>query len=400
MIYMLGLAAKAFRHALHANLFSAVALAAVLAPLLVLYGLKLGVVNGMLGELRRDPSILAIGIGNYKPLSAEDVETIRALPETGFVVGAPRSIAARAEMRKEGKAKDVVDADWLPSAAGDPLLPTGRPALTSDEVVLSERLAEKLGAAAGERVVGAVYRNEQSEIFEMDLSVALVLPRNRLDGYRALVASDRLEAVSAFSDGFEVPGAAPGGRPLAERVALYDGLRLYARALEDVAPLERAVAAVYGFRTSSAGDKIEWIADLERVMTGVFTIISAAGVVGYALSLWATIAGSVHQNRPQLSLLRLLGISRGRLWLFPLVQVFGITSAGLVIALALALAAASAMNRIYLVGAFGDLLCELRVREFLVAAAASYGLAVLVAVQQFSVLQRISPSDALAEQIA
>jgi putative ABC transport system permease protein len=400
MSYVLGLALRDFRHSLHANMFSAIALAAVLAPLLVLYGLKLGVINGMLAELRTDPSILAIGIGNYKPLTADDIRAIARLPETGFVVGAPRSIASRVEMRSGPDSADVIDADWLPSAPGDPLLLRGMAALADDEIVLSERLAEKLSAKPGGLVAAAVYRNDQSETFEMKLKVRHVLPRASLEGYRALVSSARLEAISAFSDNYDVAEAGAGGRPLSERVALFDGMRLYARSLESIAPLERAVAAAYGFKTSSAGAKIEWIGSLERVMTGLFSIISVAGATGYALSLWATIAGSVRQNMPQLSLLRLLGMPRGRLWSFPLVQVAGITTLGLALAFLLALAAATAMNRIYLIGAFGLLVCELRLREFAAAASASYLLAVMVAALQFSAMQRVSPSDALADQIA
>jgi putative ABC transport system permease protein len=400
MLTMIRIAFKSVWHNWFVNGFSAIALAAVLAPLIVLYGLKLGIITGLLDELRNDPSIRRIGLSGYKPLSEEDISAIRILPGTGFVVGAPRSIAARVEMRSDRQSTDIVTADWLPSAAADPLLPDGADAIGDSEIALSEPLAEKLKVPVGASVVAAVYRNDQSEVFEFDLKVVRILPRNRMAGEKALVSSSRLNLISAFADGFEVPEASIAGTPLNQRAAIYDSVRLYARSIDDVVELEKAVAEKYGFRTNSEAASIQWVRELERVMTGVFAIISAAGIMGYVISLWATIAGSVRNSRAQLSLLRLLGIHQRVLFVFPLVQVAIITSLGLSTAFIFSTVAGLVMNRLYLPQMFNGQIFTIRPQDLALTAVLSYTVAAVVALWQLKTLRSISPTQALAESFA
>lgn len=397
---MIGIAFKAVRYGWFANGFSAVALAAVLAPLLVLYGLKLGIVTGLLDQLRSDPNIRRIGVSGYKPLTEEDIVAIRAMSMTGFVVGAPRSIAARVEMRRDSRAMDVVTADWLPTGEGDPLLLRREVALSENAAILSEPLAERLKVERGGTVVAAVYRNNQSEAYEFELTVSDILPRHLLAGDRALVAVEKLNSIAAFSDGYAVPEADIEGKPLDTRHEIYDSVRLYARSIDDVTVLERAVADAYGFRTSSEAASIQWVRELESIMTGVFVIIAAAGGLGYIISLWATIAGSVRNSRGQLSLLRLLGVRKDMLWIFPLVQVSVITSAGLLAAFAFAFCAGFVMNGLYLPDMFDGRIFRMRSVDVLFTVAATYAVAIAVALWQLGILKHISPTEALAENLS
>ena len=74
-------------------------LAAVLAPLLVLFGLKYGLVATLTERLLADPrtrELLPVGSGRY---DAAWFERLRARPEIGFVVPRTRQIAATAELR-------------------------------------------------------------------------------------------------------------------------------------------------------------------------------------------------------------------------------------------------------------------------------------------------------------
>lgn len=385
----LTIALKAVRHGAHANLFSALALAAVLAPLIVLHGLKVGVISGMLANLKADPGILRIGVAGHRTLTEQDLATIRGWPETAFAAGAPRSIAATVEMRRSRDDLSIVSADWLPSAAGDPLLPSGFPALSHTQIALSQPLANKLDAAPGSRVIASTYRNSQSEELEMDMEVVLVLPASALPGDRALVSQARLVAMAAFSDGAEATSAAP----------VYDSLRLYARSLDAVAPLERAISR-YGFRTSSAAENIAWVQNLDAIMGGVFAIISGAGLVGYCISLFAMISAGVRQSRPHLSLLRLLGMGWGALLLFPLAQSLAITLLGLALALALASAAAGAINALFVAPTLPGELCSIAPDHLTVAIGVSILLAVVVGIWQAWEIRSIQPSEALAESLA
>ena len=394
-------ALKSVRHNWFSNGFSTIALAAVLAPLLVLYGLKLGIVTGLLEELRRDPGMRRIGLSGYQPLTESEVEAIRKIAGVGFVVGSPRSIAARVEMRREdGDGMEAVTADWLPSGEGEPLMPANSKPVSRDEAILSEALALKLGVAKGDTVIATVYRNQQSEIYEFPLTVGLVLARHALAGERALVAVERLNLIAGFLDGFAIPEEDIDGRPPEERAALYDSVRLYASTIDDVFPVERAVAETYGFRTSSEAASIQWVRDLEQVMGSVFLVVSAAGVIGYVVSLWATIAGSVRASRGQLSLLRLLGVRGRALWIFPVVQVMVITTFGLGWSFVFSLSAGQLMNRLFLPDMFNGGIFNLGPSELAATAALSYGVAVVVALWQLSTLSAISPTEALAENLS
>jgi putative ABC transport system permease protein len=395
---MIRIAIKAVRYGWLANCFSAVALAAVLAPLLILYGLKLGIVTGLLDQLRSDPNIRRIGVSGYQPLTDEDIAGIRALPQTGFVVGAPRSIAARVEMRREPSAMKVLTADWLPSAEGDPLL-VGRQAapLTQEGIILSEPVAERLNVKIGDSVTAAVYRNNQTEVYQLTQTVVDILPRHLLSGDRALVMADRLKALAAFSDGFAVPDAGIGGRPLAGRQERYDSLRLYARSIDDVTALERSVSSAYGFRTSSEASSIQWVRDLEKIMGGLFLIIAAAGGSGYVISLWATTAGSVRSSRGQLSLLRLIGVRRRSLWVFPLVQVLAISMVGLAAAFLFAWSAGTIMNELYLPDMFKGRIFMMRIVDVVATVIFTLAIAITVALWQLGTLRQISPTEALSE---
>lgn len=377
---------------------SALGLAAVLAPLLILYGLRSGILTGMITELQSDPAVLSVSIIGNRPMTDEEVAEIDAMPEVGFVVGAPRSIATRVQMSMERMAGDLEVTDWLPSAQGDPLLPDGTPPLTKDETVLSAQLAEKLQAEMGDEIYAFAYRNNQSEVYEVALKVMSILPRRLMSGTRALVASERLNSVAAFSDNYEVPELGIGGRPLSERVTRFDSVRLYAASLDDVIAVDREMVA-RGFRVESKAANIDWINTLDSVMTGVFTLISSAGVIGFSISLGANVAAMISQHRRELSLLRLLGMSQRGVATFPLVQILSMTTLGLGFAFVAAFTVAFIINRIYLQNLFGSDICAISLQLVGVAAVASYVLAAIIVIWQTISLRKISPTEVLADNV-
>ena len=393
------MALKAVRHSYFNNLFYAVGLAAVLTPLLVLYGLKTGIVSGLVTNLKSDPTILQITLFGARPLNDEDVERIRAYPETGFALGSPRTFSSRVLMRKFEDSGEDVEVRWSPTALGDPLIPENLPALEDDEIIITEDLKNLFSVDVGDFLHAIVYRNKQTEYLDMKLRIVAVLPDHVRSGRNGLVSSGRIDTISAFADNYDVAESAFGGKPLENRAARYDSLRLYAHSLEAVAPLERRVAEEFGFQPQSKSGEILWVEQLAAVMTGVFTIITLASIAGYGISLWATVAGGVRANRSQFSLLRLLGMSRLKLWTLPLVQVLCVATVGLVLAFALSLALATILNLNYLAEEFNNQICVIRVQELAVAAIASYAIAVLVALQQLGTLQQISPTEALAEDL-
>lgn len=394
------LSVNAMRHKPLPTLVSALGLAAVLAPLLILYGLKSGIVTGLVDMLKADPTILRVHLAGAVSLRPDDIADLRRRPQVGFAVGAPSTLAARMTMSRADGDLATVPGNWLPSAAGDPLLPPGV-LLERDGIALAEPLAERLRVGPGDQVLGLAYRNNESETFELRLTVAYILPRQAIEpsqGSLALVHEDVIDMRDAFQGNYEVPALGIPGKPLAERQRAFSSVRLYAASFEDVVELDRIMSRL-GFRAESKAANIEWVRSLELVMGGVFGIISVAGVLGFSLSLWANVTSNLQHYRGQLSLLRLLGLGDRALAAFPAVQVLVTATGGLLLAAAISGIVALIINRLYLADMFEEQICRIEPVHILAAAAVSYGIAIAVVAQQLRGLKSIAPSEALAENV-
>ena len=111
------------------------ALAAVLAPLLVLFGLKSGIITTMTERLRADPRNLEITLRGHQRLDTAWFAAVRARPDAGFVLPRTRLLAATISLESAGGAT-LSDIDMLPTAAGDPLLPAGTASAEGLRVIL------------------------------------------------------------------------------------------------------------------------------------------------------------------------------------------------------------------------------------------------------------------------
>ena len=148
---------------LHERLLSACAvlgLAAVLAPLLLFFGVKSGIINTMADRLIEDPrnrEVTPVGSGRY----GEGWFSVAAKsPGVAFVIPQTRSIAASMVLHnREGRKHHSVAVDLIPTGEGDPLMEKwGRVPENETTIVLSDSAARKLGVAVGQEVIGKVGR--------------------------------------------------------------------------------------------------------------------------------------------------------------------------------------------------------------------------------------------------
>ena len=234
----------ALRDYAHEGLLSAcsvLGLAAVLTPLLVLYGVKFGVVQTLTDRLLEDPRTLEISpvtSGRYTP---DYLARLAAHPDVSFVLPRTRSIAATMDLSHgEGQARKTLLASLEPTAPGDPLLaryhatvpamPTAvgksnadgdaaSPALTPIGVALSATAAEKLGVRQGDPLLGRVERRYQGQVqsARVPLRVVAVLPLAAQQKDVAYVPLPLLEAAEDFRDGRAVPGHSHPGAASAAR---------------------------------------------------------------------------------------------------------------------------------------------------------------------------------------
>ena len=377
----------------------ALAVAAVLAPLLVLFGLKSGIVGTLTAQLQADPRAREIVWKFNGPLDAAWVDALARRPEVGFLVPSTRSLAATVDL--QGPNEALQDIDLLPTAPGDPLLGHGQPVPTGfGEAVLSHEAARRLGVQAGDTVEAAIARvyRQQRQTLRFPLRVVAVLDESVFAGKLVLVPLALLEACEAYRDGFAVPelgavdgAAGPRARPPHAR------LRLYARTLDDVRGLAQELR-VAGFEVTTRSRDVELVEQIDHALSFLFRLIAAVGVTGCLLSLAASLWANVIRKRRELALLRLIGVRERVLTVFPSVQALLIASGGLLLAFGIYAVSAELINRTFQIDLGRDeFVCRLAWRDGLLAALLTEILAVAASMIGAVAVARVDPADGVRE---
>lgn len=321
---------------------AAVAVAAMLAPLIVLFGLKAGLIDGLRSDFTDNPRAREILNLQSQTLRQDWFATMRARAQVGFVVPRVRTLSASGTLAPEAEPGRAIRAELAATAVNDPLLP-GMPTPAPEEVVLSRPLAERLGLAAGARVVLRSDRVQDGSRQSMllPLRVAGVAPLNALGREGAWLHLDTLLVLEDFLDGLHGPEARSPATPPEARV--FAGFRLYARQLADVPVLDLELRRA-GIEVFTRAEDITALEGLDRDLTRLFLLAAGLAGGGCLLALGTTLLAAVERKRRSLALLRLAGLSTLEMTLFPLVQASAIGLAGGAMAAAAALGAEALAN--------------------------------------------------------
>jgi putative ABC transport system permease protein len=201
------------------------AVAAILGPLLLLFGLKYGTIATLRQRLIEDPRNREIRPLVSRSFDRQWFERLRARPEVAFVVPTTRQIAATVQVHVPGK-QAAVALDLVPTAPGDRLLSENGATTPAEHAgVLTAAAAEELGVAVGQTVVMIAKRLKGSsfESGELELEVSAILDPRASTLKTMFVRLAVLEAVEQFKDGRAVPRYGwSGSTPIAQ--PRYDGL--------------------------------------------------------------------------------------------------------------------------------------------------------------------------------
>ena len=401
---MVGTLSKVFRLAsrdyVHEWLMSVcfvLALAAVLGPMMVLFGLKFGIVGAMVDQLVEDPlnrEIRPIGSGYY---DSAWLESVRARPDVAFLVPRTRSIAATIELSSESASR-IVSVELIPSDQGDPLLPNSLLPQGTYRVVLSQSAAEKLNVVPGDTLDGSLARRfrGQQEREHLSFSVAAIAPPSAFSRDGAFVTVMLLEALEDFRDGRAVPAFGWQGEP-ADSKRTYPGFRLYARSIYDVAGLRDAFARLnVDVHTRSA--EIELVQRMNRNLTVIYWAIALVGLVGFSLSLGASLWANIDRKRKELSVLRLVGFRTADIVWFPMVQALFTAVLGWALALAIYLVTALVINDMLATQLeTGQQVCRMLPQHYAIALLLTCTAAVLAAGLAGLRSARVEPSESLRD---
>ena len=392
------LASRDYAHEWQMSVCFSLALAAVLGPMMVLFGLKFGIVGAMVDQLIDDPrnrEVRPVGSGRY---DRAWLETVRAQPEVAFLVPRTRSIAATIELGSQGSGR-IVRVELIGSERGDPLLSTHDSlpeGLT--RVVLSRTAAERLEVEAGDTLDGSLARRfrRRHERVHLPLTVAAVAPARAFSRDGAFVSVALLEALEDFRDGRAVPALGWEGEP-ADSERIYPGFRLYAQSISDVAALRDAFTTL-GINVHTRAAEIELVQRMDRNLTTVYWAIALIGLVGFSLSLGASLWANVDRKRKELSVLRLVGFRTGHIVWFPMVQALYTAILGWLLAVLIYQVAAWVINDM-MAGQLeaGQQICRLLLVHYAIALALTCGSAMIAAGLAGLRSARVEPSDGLRD---
>jgi putative ABC transport system permease protein len=392
------------RDYLHERLLSICAifgLAAVLAPILVLFGLKSGIINTLTDRLIRDPrnlEVTPVGSGGYAP---DWFAEMARHPSTAFIVAQTRAIAANMILANQGLSPPpTLGVDIIPTAEGDPLLERWVQAPKDDmTVVLSDSAARKLRIFSGQKVAARIGRSVQgrNEQVEMTLTVAAVLPAEATYQDSIFVRLKLLEAIEAYRDGFGSTGFGWPGKTRPDGVRKYPSFRLYARTIDDVAILRQSLID-QGVEVYTRAEEIELVQNLDRSLTLIFSLIAVVAVCGYFASMASNVLANVNRKSRHLGITRLIGFSSRNMVWFPLIQAAATAVLGCVSAFFLYFITELTINALFSrFLSMGEYVCHLTIGHYLAAFAVTLIMSVLASSFAGFQAAKIEPSKVIRD---
>ena len=198
------------------NLCMILALAAVLAPLLLLLGLKHGTISTLRDRLVEDPVNREIKPAQTRNYKEHLFTELNQREDVGFLIPTiMRGASIVKVINPKNNKRDRLDI--IPTKEGDPLiLENGGRIPGRDEAILSTAAAEELGIKTGQKIKIKIgrSRNGRREIQTVNMIVAAIL-NPRADALaRIYMTSQFVLDVEAYRAGHAVMGRGwPGGQP-------------------------------------------------------------------------------------------------------------------------------------------------------------------------------------------
>ena len=320
-------------------------LAAVLAPLVILAGLRAGVVQGLREVLLEDPRVREVATAANRSFDAALLARLADRPDVAFLVPRTRTLAASLLVERPDAPGAGTRVELLPTAPGDPLLPAGPSG--ADGIVLTASAAARLRVGTGAALTGRLARvlDGRREAVALALTVQAVAPPAAFSRDAAFVTLPLAILVEDFQDGRTGPPDSLAALPPSDRTE-YAGFRLYARRLDAVPALDAALQAE-GIEVVSRAADVSGLLRTDRNLGLLFALVAGLGGAGFLVSLGAGLWANVERKRVPLAQLRFLGLGTGALRLFPVAQAAVLAGLGAAVALAAALLAAAVINRLF-----------------------------------------------------
>jgi len=260
---VLKLSLKDLKHEWILTVCIVLAIAAVLSPLMLLFGLKYGIITQLSSILMNDPIYREIKPLATRSYNREWFDETEKRPDVAFVVPATRQISASVKAQVKGQPKKE-SLNILPTESGDPLLlENGAMIPGKGECILTH---ESLNAKTGDIIIARAGRitGGQYEYGALELKVSSILSIRASELKSLYVHLPVLEAVERYKDGEAVPEYGwPGSVPKA--YPLYDGLII-------ALPQKLSKVVEYGLCNRTGFSKIEMLNDRQLLAKAGFQV--------------------------------------------------------------------------------------------------------------------------------
>lgn len=123
----------------------------------------------------------------------------------------------------------------------------------------------------------------------------------------------------------------PGAKCLLLARRGYAGFRMYTGNIDQVAKIQQ-VLENEGIAVHTEQQRIAEVRRLDRYLSLIFWLIATVGVIGGISALTASLYASVERKKKELNILRLLGLLKRQIVLFPVIQGLILSASGLTLA--------------------------------------------------------------------
>lgn len=373
-------------------------LVAVIAPLLLLFGLRFGIVSQLQDDLANDPRNLEIRMLSSGGYNQDWIEQLRQRPDVGFAIGQTRSLNTLADLQRDSS-HFIENAEVIPTDSGDPLL--GKLKLRNEnEIILTQEAARKLAVKVGAIITLRVSRqlDERREWGRKRVEVVGILPATYFNRAAIFTQPSLLLMLEHFRDGYVIPAlGVSSGQPLSDKPILYARARLYAKSIDHVASLERDLR-VQRIETSSRLADIENVKSINRVLGVIFNTIAATALIGCIASLVGSFIANVDRKRKHIAVLRLLGFTGPAVGGYVILQGCLLSLVAFLGGYGIYLIASQIFNRALADSqATGQMLCKITLLHSLIAMVITVVVALLVASIGAYRAIKIEPAQSLRE---
>lgn len=318
MIY-LKLALKMLRFEWRVSLVLIAALAAVLAPLMLLWSLRSGVISNLEHQIIDNPDNMEIVIAGNEG-GRELYEFLKNDPDVAFVAPKPITLNAEAVLRSLLTRKFNQRVTLYPTGKGDPLVEgSGIDAgsMQDTELVLSTALAKTLDAKPGDEINLSVTRrvNGEAQKGQAVFTVKGILDPAYSAQQCAYLTTDTLIYLADYKSGNEPPIFSDGSTTL-DKTRYFAGVRLYARSLDSVLSLTEKIHALHREISGSKAADVQNLKAVDSVLTSIFLVVVAVSAVGGAAAFYGLIHMNLHSRSRTMAMLLLMGMDKVQLTLF------------------------------------------------------------------------------------